>query len=131
MARAKILTAVIVCLVALNLFFLGANIASQIILRQDMVTLPNWTGTPIEAARAEAAKKGLMLSVSGVRTSGDYARGQVIFQEPSAGSRIRVHQVVRVLLSAGSEIVLVPKLEGGASRPRSISSRRPGSSGAG
>jgi beta-lactam-binding protein with PASTA domain len=112
MARAKILTAVIVCLVALNLFFLGANIASQIILRQDMVTLPNWTGTPIEAARAEAAKKGLMLSVSGVRTSGDYARGQVIFQEPSAGSRIRVHQVVRVLLSAGSEIVLVPKLEG-------------------
>jgi len=112
MARTKILTAAIVSLVALNLFFLSANLASRLIISQEMVTLPDWTGTPIETARTEAAKKGLMLSVAGVRTSSDYARGQILFQEPSAGSRIRVQKPVRVFLSAGSEIVSVPKLEG-------------------
>jgi serine/threonine-protein kinase len=112
MARSKALTAAIVCLVALNLFFLSASIASRLILGQEMVTLPDLVGTPIEAARAEALKKGLSLVVAGVRTSGSHAQGRIIHQEPSAGSRLRIHKTVRVLLSAGSEIVPVPKLEG-------------------
>ena len=112
MARSKALTAAVVCLVALNLFFLSASIASRLILGQEMVTLPDLVGTPIEAARAEAVKKGLSLVVAGVRTSGSHAQGRIIYQEPSAGSRLRVHKTVRVLLSAGSEIVPVPKLEG-------------------
>lgn len=112
MARSKVLNAAIIGLVALNLFFLSAELASKLILRQDMVTLPNFIGKPIEDVRAEASKKGLSLSVAGVQTSGDYARGRVIHQDPSDGSQIRIHKPVRVIISAGSEIVTVPKLEG-------------------
>jgi len=112
MGRAKILTVAVVCLVALNLFFLSANVSSQIILRQELVTIPDWVGKPIQTAEAEADKKKLILSVADVRTSSDFARNQVIFQEPSAGSRIRPTKPIRVFLSAGSEIVVVPKLEG-------------------
>lgn len=112
MARSKALNAALVCLVALNLFFLSAALSSRLILGQEMVTLPDFVGTPVEAARADAVKKGLSLVVAGVRTSGSYAQGRVIHQEPSAGSRLRVRKTVRVVLSAGSEIVPVPKLEG-------------------
>ncbi|MBN2205820.1 MAG: PASTA domain-containing protein [Candidatus Aminicenantes bacterium] len=112
MARPNVLNAALVCLVALNLFFLSASLASRLILVQEMVTLPDFVGTPVESARAEAAKKSLSLVAAGVRTSGSHPQGWVIHQEPSAGSRLRVRKTVRVILSAGSEIVPVPKLEG-------------------
>jgi len=112
MARSKVLTIAIVCLIVLNLFFLSASIASRLILSQEMVTLPDFVGRPIDDARAEALKKGLFLIEAGIRTSGSYARDRIIHQEPSAGSRLRIHKSVRVILSAGTEIVPVPRLEG-------------------
>jgi serine/threonine-protein kinase len=41
-----------------------------------------------------------------------YERGRIILQEPPSGSKIRVNQPVRVVVSGGSELVEIPALVG-------------------
>ena len=98
-------------LLYLVLFFASAVAASQILLRGELVTVPDLTGKTLNEAKTEAARKKTSLSVQGYQYDSRYERGRVIAQDPPAMSRVKSHHAVKVILSEGSEKVAMPKLE--------------------
>ena len=96
----------------LIVFLASAVLSSRMILKGEIVSVPDISGkTPAEATR-ELARRKLSLQEKGVEFSDKYERGKIISQDPPAGSKIRVNRFVRVVLSGGSEMVEVPALVG-------------------
>lgn len=99
-------------LLLLIVFFLSAIVSSRAIQKGEIVSVPDLSGKTLVEARSELARKHLSLYQNGEEFNDRYEKGQVIFQEPSAGSKVRVNRVVHVVISAGSEMVEVPQLVG-------------------
>lgn len=94
------------------IFFLSTILSFQIVLKGEMVTLPNLIGKTLEEARSELAKRKLSVVQKGAQFDIHWERGKIIFQDPSPGSKIKINKVVKVILSAGKEKVFVPQLVG-------------------
>jgi len=94
------------------IFFLSTILSFQIVLKGEMVTLPNLIGKTLEEARSELAKRKLSVVQKGAQFDIHWERGKIIFQEPSPGSKIKINKVAKVILSAGSDKVIVPRLIG-------------------
>lgn len=112
MSIKKIFNLVLCTLIALNLFFLSSIVSYQITLSGEMVTLPDLVGYTLEEGKLDLAKKKLSIVQSGVQLHERLDRGKIIYQEPAPGSKIKANAVVKVILSAGREKVIVVKLTG-------------------
>jgi len=112
MSDKKLYNIALYTLLYLVLFFLAADLSSQIILRSELVTLPDLLGKTLTEARAELAKKKTALLVQGRQFDNRFEKERIMFQDPAPGSRIKVNKTVKVILSEGSEKVTIPKLEG-------------------
>jgi beta-lactam-binding protein with PASTA domain len=99
-------------LVYLVLFFLAADLAAQLILRGELITLPDLKGKSLEAARSELAQKRTAIIVQGRQFDTRIEKDRIISQDPGAGSRIKTKRAVKVLVSEGSENLAVPALVG-------------------
>ena len=99
-------------ILSLILFFAAANLASGVILRGELVSLPDLAGKTLEEARSALGVKKISLSIQEYRTDSRTEKGRIIDQEPSKGSRIKPRRAVKVIVSEGSEQVVVPKGEG-------------------
>lgn len=108
----KVFDFVLYILLLSTTFFLSAALSSQIILKGEIVTLPDLVGKTLDEAKTELARKKLSIALRGIQPDDNWQRGKIIFQEPSAGSKIKVNKVVKVVLSGGSEKILVPRLTG-------------------
>jgi len=108
----KILAICQLALALMIVFLLSAIASSRLIQKGEIISVPDLTGKSVAKAENDLAKKRLALQQKGVEFSDQYEEGQIISQEPPAGSRIRVNQAVRVVVSRGSEIVDVPALVG-------------------
>ncbi len=78
---AKLVSYVLLYLV---LFFASAVAVSQILLRGELVNVPDLVGKTMNEAKAEAARKKTTLGVQGYQYDSHYERGRVI-------ARIRRH----------------------------------------
>ncbi len=76
------------------------------------VDVPNVHSLDAEQARTLLSERGLLLYIEAARDSADVAKGRVIEQSPLPGSRVKAHETVRVVLSAGSSKIQVPGLVG-------------------
>ena len=94
------------------LFFLSAIIFSQVLLKSEVVTVPDIVGKTVAQARADLAKKDLSLAQKGTEPSDRLDKGLISRQDPAPGSRIRNTTAVQVLTSSGSGTVTVPDLAG-------------------
>lgn len=112
MAKRFLFQAAVSTLLFLILFFLSAIIFSQVLLKSEVVTVPDLVGKKVLEARADLAKKDLSLAVKGAEASDRIERGLICRQEPPAGARIRTTAAVQVLTSSGSGVVSVPDLAG-------------------
>ncbi len=99
-------------LLYLVLFLAAAVGTSRLLLRGELVTVPNLVGRTLNEARAETARQRTSLTVQGYQFDGRWERGRVVAQDPPPKSRIKSRRTVKVTLSEGSEKVSVPKLEG-------------------
>jgi beta-lactam-binding protein with PASTA domain len=99
-------------LLYLVLFFAAAVGTSRLLLRGELVTVPDLVGKTLAEARSESARRKTALTVQGYRFDGRFERGRVVAQDPPAQSRVKSHRAVKIVLSEGSEMVAVPKLEG-------------------
>ncbi len=99
-------------LVWIILFFSTALFTSRLILRGELVTVPNLIGKTTEEARLELSRRLLSMSFQGTQFHDTIEKGGVVAQEPSAGSRVKTNRVVKITVSAGSEMVDVPDLVG-------------------
>ncbi|MBM3293598.1 MAG: PASTA domain-containing protein [Candidatus Aminicenantes bacterium] len=98
-------------LASLVVFFAAANAASEVILRGELVGLPDLIGRTLESARAELAAKKISLSIRDYVFDLRHERGRIVAQEPAPGSRVKPRRTIRVAVSQGSEQVVVPLCE--------------------
>jgi eukaryotic-like serine/threonine-protein kinase len=112
MAKKILFQAAVTALLFLILFFLSAIIFSQVLLKSEVVTVPDLGGKSVTQARADLAKKDLLLALKGTESNDRIEKGLISRQEPAPGSRIRTTTPVRVLTSSGSGVVTVPALAG-------------------
>jgi beta-lactam-binding protein with PASTA domain len=112
MAKKLLFNVAVSSLLFFILFFLSAVIFSQVLLKSEVVTVPDLAGKTVTQARADVSKKDLSLAQKGTESSDRYERGLIARQEPPAGSKIRVTTVVQVFTSSGSGTVAVPDLAG-------------------
>jgi len=112
MAKRFLFNAAVSSLLFLILFFLSAIIFSQVLLKSEVVTVPDLIGKTLTQARTDLLKKDLSLAFKGSESSDRVEKGLICRQEPAAGSRLRVTTVVRVLTSTGSGVATVPDLAG-------------------
>ncbi|MBN1937946.1 MAG: PASTA domain-containing protein [Candidatus Aminicenantes bacterium] len=94
------------------LFFASAVVFSQVILRGELITLPDLSGKTVEEARSLLSAKKIDVAISEKRFDSRTAKGLILAQNPSAGSRIKPGRTISVAVSQGSEQIEVPKLEG-------------------
>ena len=110
MAKKALYSAALSTLLFFILFFLSAIIFSQVLLRSEVVTVPDLTGKPIAQARSELQKKDLTVAQKGAESNDRIEKGLIVRQDPAPGSRIRTTRVVQIFTSSGSGTVTVPDL---------------------
>jgi len=99
-------------LLYLVLFFASADVFSQLILRGELITLPDLSGKSVEEARALLAPKKIVISIKETRFDSRLEKGRIMAQDPARGSRIKPRRTIAVVVSQGSEQIEIPKLEG-------------------
>ena len=112
MQSAKTYKLLLYLLIFLIIFFSSSILSYRTVLKGEMVTIPNLVGKTLEDARTELTRKRLSIVQMGIQFDTRYERGRVIFHEPSAGSKIKINNFVKVILSAGKEKVFVPLIKG-------------------
>lgn len=99
-------------LIFLAVFFLAANLTSQIFLKGETVAVPNVVGKTFNEAKQELSRSRISIIYKGSQFSSGQERGLVLAQDPLAGERMKVFKAVQVMISKGSETVTVPKATG-------------------
>lgn len=112
MESTKISNLVAFVLIFFIVFFLSTTLSFRIILKGEMVALPNLVGQTLEEASSELTRRKLSVVQTGAQFDTRWERGKIIFQDPPSGSKLKINKVVKVVLSAGTEKVIVPRLIG-------------------
>jgi len=102
----------VILLGILVLFFSSAIVSYQITLKGEMVTLPDLTGKTVEEAKNVLIKNKLSLINSGTELHASLEKDKIISQDPLPGSRIKINKVVKIVLSAGQEKIVIPDFLG-------------------
>jgi serine/threonine-protein kinase len=102
-------------------YVLFAAAAMRIAIRSREVPVPELAGKTVNDASAALTEAGLTLKVEeGRKVDPKVPAGQIVAQEPSAGSRTRRQRSVRVWISAGPRSTDVPGLVGESERTAQI-----------
>jgi eukaryotic-like serine/threonine-protein kinase len=95
-----------------DMFLFSATISYKITLAGEMSTIPDITGTTMKEAREILQSKKLFPAQNSVELHPLFEKGQIISQNPSAGSKVKLYKTVEVVVSAGREKVIVPDITG-------------------
>lgn len=102
-------------------FFVFAAIAMRVAVRALEVRVPDLVGKPVEQARAQAQELGLVVRVDEARRADPVVpAGHVLGQDPPANSTARQQRRLRLWISSGPRIVVVPALIGESERAAQI-----------
>ncbi len=109
-----LITSLVVSLIINILFlFLSPNIMPKF---GNTVEIPNLKGLDIETARQILESKGLSLVIEKEVEDPIVERGKIAFQNPIMGSKLRKGDIVKVIISKGSQSsggdVIIPLLSG-------------------
>jgi len=99
-------------LIFLTIFFLSSILAYHMVLKGELVTVPDLIGKTLEEARVTLGSKRLSIAQAGIQFDKQWERGRIIFSEPPPGSKLNINGMVKVILSAGREKVITPRLIG-------------------
>jgi len=105
------------CGALLLTYVVFAAAAMRMALRTREVAVPELAGKAVNDASALLAEEGLTLKVEeGRKVDAKVAAGQILAQDPPAGSSTRRQRSVRVWISAGPRSTIVPSLVGESER---------------
>ena len=79
---------------------------------EETVVVPDLIGRDIVYSLQLLSSLGLNTKVKGTEYSATVPANHVILQNPSAGSQIKIDRDVKVIISAGTQKVLLPSLDG-------------------
>jgi beta-lactam-binding protein with PASTA domain len=98
-------------------FFVGILIFNYVILpglagKGDTVIVPGLEGMSIKQASDVCRKEHLEFTVSGRRNSDELPEGYVLSQDPRQGEKLKRGRTMKVVLSAGRRMEIVPSFAG-------------------
>ena len=109
------LFAIAACLVATYLLF--AITAMRVALRVREVPVPDLRNRTVAEATATLVEEGLLLNVDDIaRLDPKIPAGRIALQEPAPGTITRRQRSIRVWLSQGPRITIIPSLTGETER---------------
>jgi beta-lactam-binding protein with PASTA domain len=117
---------VLVSMMLVLIATISAVITMRFAIHGAEVTIPDFKGLPVAAARQKAASLGVDLSVEGGLYSTELGAGRVLTQSPAAGTVVRREWQVRVTDSLGPQRIAIPNVLGEQERLASIAIRRVG-----
>jgi serine/threonine-protein kinase len=88
--------------------------------------LPDVTGMSITDARTAFAGVGIGIEIAGEEPTPDLPEGTVLAQTPSSGSMVKKGRRVKLIISAGQEMVSVPAMVGFSQRQAELRLREAG-----
>jgi serine/threonine-protein kinase len=94
------------------IFFMSAIVSSQLVLKGEAITIPKIIGKTLEEAKTELDRKRLSVVKKGEQFDNYWRQGKIIFQDPAPGSKVKPYKDVKVIVSAGSEMIIIPRLTG-------------------
>jgi serine/threonine-protein kinase len=111
--KRKLRTTGIIAIIALlglfsgMLFMLGGNFFGQ------EVVVPDIVGKDINEANSELKKVNLIMEVNKEKKySDEFAKDEIMFQDPAKGQKVKEGRHINVILSLGSEKIKVPSVVG-------------------
>ena len=90
------------------------------------VQVPDLTEMTVEEAAAALRERGLVLEEAAERNDVRVEAGRVLAQDPLPGTDIKVQRKIKVVVSLGDKVNLVPELRGGAARKAQITLQQQG-----
>jgi eukaryotic-like serine/threonine-protein kinase len=113
------LLAIAACLIATYLLF--AVTAMRVALKVREVPVPDLRNRTVAEANTVIAADGLVLSVDPTaRLDPNVAAGRIALQEPAAGTVTRRQRTVKVWMSQGNRVTVVPTLTGESERSATL-----------
>ncbi len=98
-------------------FLVFFGLALRVALRAREVQVPALIGVTVNDATRAAAERGLGIRIDeNRRTSDRVPAGRIMEQEPPAGAQARRQRTVRVWVSSGQRVTVVPALAGQTER---------------
>jgi eukaryotic-like serine/threonine-protein kinase len=110
LARPKSRAWLWVALVVLALAFVG--VGTWYFASQQMVVVPDVTGMPSAQAQSAITSAELKFVSTGQVPSGSIASGNVVSEDPTAGTRVRRGSQVGVTVSTGKPVAAAPSVTG-------------------
>ncbi len=103
--------------IMIAIMLITAIVVSQIFMplvfgKGKQVTVPNLIGLELKAANTESADNQLHISEASYVSSDQFAKGTIISQIPSPGTRIKADGTIQVVISKGGDLSVVPNVEG-------------------
>lgn len=90
------------------------------------VQVPDLTEMTVEEASALLEKSGLVLEEAAQRNDERIAAGRILLQDPPPGAGIKVERKIKVVVSLGDQMNLIPELRGAAARKAQITLQQQG-----
>lgn len=84
---------------------------TMIVKSEDTVIVPNLTGKNVVYVLEFLTDLGLNAKIEGSEYSTEMPKNNVIFQEPEPGSEIKKGRDIRIIISKGPKLILMPNLE--------------------
>lgn len=108
------------------LFALSFHLATKFEMHTSEVAVPELTGMIETEALSIARATGLVIEVVDQRHDPTVSSGRILQQEPRSGASVRRGRKVKVVMSLGGKVLLVPDLQGQGARAAEIGLRRAG-----
>ena len=100
----------------MGVFVASFFLAMRVEMRSTEVGVPDLAGLTLDEARARVNPLELVLEVVDQRNDPGVASGRVLEQMPPAGASVRRGRKLKLILSLGGKVLLVPDLTGSAAR---------------
>ncbi|MBP1578269.1 MAG: Stk1 family PASTA domain-containing Ser/Thr kinase, partial [Oscillospiraceae bacterium] len=99
--------------VVITLVFIGSMLyLNNPLEKVPDIEMPDLTGLKYEAVKSSQKYQGFTFEVEDDQYNDLYDRGEIISQKPKAGTKVKQNSVVRVTISNGTKVVLMPNLIG-------------------
>ncbi len=106
---AKIGIGIALALLLMALGYFGFSMAQRA-LKVPEAEVPKIVGMTLEEAEEELAKSNLKLEVEETVFDDEVEEGRIISQDPEEGTKVKVENPIRVVVSGGQEMVEVPQV---------------------
>jgi eukaryotic-like serine/threonine-protein kinase len=103
--------------IMIGIMLITAILVSQVFMpivfgKGKLVEVPNLVGKDLKTANTESADNQLHISEASYVNSDQFAKGLIISQQPSPGTKIKADGTISVVISKGGELAMVPNVEG-------------------